>query len=44
MPLFNLKLLWKDKSLNKVAMDKLGFNDRLEWSQPHGYGLRSIKT
>jgi len=33
LSLLNLKLLCEEQSLNKLAMNKLGFNDRLEWAQ-----------
>ncbi|KAF0707195.1 igE-binding protein-like, partial [Aphis craccivora] len=31
--LLNLKTFCEDQSLNKLAMNKLGFNDKLEWAQ-----------
>jgi len=31
--LLNLKLLCEERSLSKLAMNKLGFIDRLEWAQ-----------
>jgi len=33
LSLLNLKSLCDEHSLNKLAMNKLGFNDKLEWSQ-----------
>uniref|UniRef100_A0A2S2PM62 O-acetyl-ADP-ribose deacetylase n=1 Tax=Schizaphis graminum TaxID=13262 RepID=A0A2S2PM62_SCHGA len=33
LTLLNLKILCDGNSLNKLAMNKLGFNDRLEWPQ-----------
>ncbi|KAF0721486.1 igE-binding protein-like [Aphis craccivora] len=33
LALLNLKTFCEDQSLNKLAMNKLGFNDKLEWAQ-----------
>ncbi|KAF0756150.1 Integrase H2C2 domain-containing protein [Aphis craccivora] len=33
LALLNLKTFYEDQSLNKLAINKLGFNEKLEWAQ-----------